>query len=158
MGLENIILSEVRETEEKHHMTSLICGIYKYMNSLTKQKETHKLRRGTYGCQVEGIVRDFEKVMYTLLYLKWITNKDLLYSTWNSCSMLCGSLDGRGVWGRMHTCICVAESLCGPPGTMTTLLIGYMPIQNKKLKKSFLLPMTYMSEARASSYSSDKAI
>ena len=22
-------------------------------------------------------------VMYTLLYLKWITNKDLLYSTWN---------------------------------------------------------------------------
>ena len=23
-------------------------------------------------------------VMYTLLYLKWITNKDLLYSTWNS--------------------------------------------------------------------------
>ena len=23
-------------------------------------------------------------VMYTLLYLKWITNKDLLYNTWNS--------------------------------------------------------------------------
>ena len=22
--------------------------------------------------------------MYILLYLKWITNKDLLYSTWNS--------------------------------------------------------------------------
>ena len=41
---------------------------------------------------------------------------------------------------------------------MTTLLIGYIPIQNKKLKKSFLLPMTYTSEARASSYSSDKAI
>ena len=32
----------------------------------------------------EGIVRDFGKVTYTLLYLKWITNKDLLYSTWNS--------------------------------------------------------------------------
>ena len=31
----------------------------------------------------EGILRDFEKVIYTL-YLKWITNKDLLYSTWNS--------------------------------------------------------------------------
>ena len=25
----------------------------------------------------------FGKVMYTLLYLKWITDKDLLYSTWN---------------------------------------------------------------------------
>ena len=29
----------------------------------------------------EGIVREFGMDMYTLLYLKWITNKDLLYST-----------------------------------------------------------------------------
>ena len=28
--------------------------------------------------------REFGMGMYTLLYLKWITNKDLLYSTWNS--------------------------------------------------------------------------
>ena len=27
-----------------------------------------------------GIVREFRIDMYTLLYLKWITNKDLLYS------------------------------------------------------------------------------
>ena len=26
------------------------------------------------------------------------------------CSMLCGSLDGK-CWGRMHMCICMAESL-----------------------------------------------
>ena len=26
--------------------------------------------------------------------------------------MFCGSLDGRGVWGRMNTCICMAGSLC----------------------------------------------
>ena len=32
----------------------------------------------------EGIVKDFRMDVYTLLYLKWITNKDLLYSTWNS--------------------------------------------------------------------------
>ena len=32
----------------------------------------------------EGIVRNFGKVLYTLLYLKRITSKDLLYSTWNS--------------------------------------------------------------------------
>ena len=55
----------------------------------------------------EGIVRDFGKVMYTLLYLKWITNKNLLYSTWN-CSMLCANGSGRGFWGRMDTCICMA--------------------------------------------------
>ena len=35
-------------------------------------------------CVCEGIVKDFGKVMYTLLYLKWITNKNLLYSTWNT--------------------------------------------------------------------------
>ena len=35
----------------------------------------------TYGCWGEGIVRDFGKVMYTLLYLKCITNKDILYNT-----------------------------------------------------------------------------
>ena len=32
----------------------------------------------------EGIVREFGMDMYTRLYLKWITNKDLLYSTGNS--------------------------------------------------------------------------
>ena len=31
-----------------------------------------------------GIVREFGVDMYTKLYLKWITNKDLLYSMWNS--------------------------------------------------------------------------
>ena len=35
---------------------------------------------GVAGCRVE----DFVKVMCTLLYLKWITSKNLLYSTWNS--------------------------------------------------------------------------
>ena len=58
------------------------------MNFLTKQKQTYKLRERTYGCWEEGCgegtVREFGTDMYTLLYLKWITNKDLLYSTWNS--------------------------------------------------------------------------
>ena len=31
--------------------------------------------------------------------------------------------------------MCVAESLCCPPETLITLLIGYIPIQNKKLQK-----------------------
>ena len=37
--------------------------------------------------------------------------------------MLCGSLDGRGVWGRMNTCIWMAGSLCCLPETVTSLLI-----------------------------------
>ena len=32
----------------------------------------------------KGIVREFGIDTYTLLYLKWITNKDLLYNTGNS--------------------------------------------------------------------------
>ena len=39
--------------------------------------------------------------------------------------MLGGSLDGRGVWGRMDTCVCVTESLCCPP-EIITLLISYV--------------------------------
>ena len=49
--------------------------------------------------------------------------------------MLCGILDGRGVWGRMDTYIHMAESLCCSPETITALLIGYTSIQNKKFKR-----------------------
>ena len=43
------------------------------------------------------------------------------------CSMSRGSRDGRG---RMDRCVCVAESFCCPPQTITSLLIGCTPIQN----------------------------
>ena len=45
------------------------------------------------------------------------------------------------MWGRMDTClnIWMAESLCCPPETQKTLLIGYTPIQNKKfIKKKWI--------------------
>ena len=42
------------------------------------------------------------------------------------CSMLCGSLDGRGVWGRMDTCIYTAESLCCSPETIVTLFVNWL--------------------------------
>ena len=41
------------------------------------------------------------------------------------CLMLCGSLDGRGVVGRMDTCMRMVESLCCSHEATTTLLIGY---------------------------------
>ena len=76
---------------------------------------------------------EFGVDMYTLLYLKWIINKDLLLHRELCC--VCGRLDGRGVWGRMDTCICMAESLCCSPETITTLFISYTSIQTKKFKK-----------------------
>ena len=36
------------------------------------------------GRMEEGIFRELGMDMYTLLHLKWITNKDLLHSTGNS--------------------------------------------------------------------------
>ena len=39
--------------------------------------------------------------------------------------MLWGSLEGKGVYGRMDTCIYMAESLLCPPETITTLFIDY---------------------------------
>ena len=44
------------------------------------------------------------------------------------CSMSGGSLDGRGVWGRMDTCMCMEKPLPCSPETITTLLIGYTQI------------------------------
>ena len=35
----------------------------------------------------------------------------------------------------MDTYVCMTESLWCPSESVTTLLIGYTPIQNKKLKK-----------------------
>ena len=53
-------------------------------------------------------------------YLKDAVHREL-------CSMLCGSLDGKGVWERMDICMCMAESLSGcPPEHITTLLTGYV--------------------------------
>ena len=76
------------------------------MNLFTTQKDTHRLRKQTYGCGEEGIVREFGKVMYILLCSKWITNKDLLYSTWNSTQYYVAVCMGGGVGGEwIHVCV-----------------------------------------------------
>ena len=58
------------------------------MNLSTKQKKSHRHRKQTYGYQRGkvwgGINQEFGINIYTLLYIKQITNKDLLYSTGNS--------------------------------------------------------------------------
>ena len=50
----------------------------------------------------------------------------------------------------MDTCICMAESLCCAPETITTLIISYTLLQNKKVLKNaleiFLKPWYEISE------------
>ena len=45
----------------------------------------------------KGIVGNFGKVMYTLLYSKWITNEDLLHGTGNSAQCYVAAWMGGGV-------------------------------------------------------------
>ena len=79
----------------------------------------------------EGIAREFGVNMGTLLYLKWTANKDgitrALDVTWQP--------GWKVSLGENATFTCVAESLRYSPETITTLLTGYTPIQNKNFLK-----------------------
>ena len=81
------------------------------INLFTKQKQTSENELMVASREDRGRDREFGTDMYTLLYFKMVTSKVLLYAT----STLCGSLDGREVWGRMDTCIYMAQSLCCSP-------------------------------------------
>ena len=76
------------------------------MNLLAKQKDIHRLREGSYDCWRKGIVREFGMDMYTPLYLKWITSKDLLYSTWDSAQCYVQAWMGEEFGGE-RVCVCV---------------------------------------------------
>ena len=69
--------------------------------------------------------------MYTLLNLKWITNKDLLYSTWNSAQCYVAASMG-GEFGRewMHVYIWLNPFAVCLNQSQHCLLNGYSPIQN----------------------------
>ena len=74
--------------------------------------------------------------VYTLLYLKylkWIINKDLLYSTWNSAQCyMTAWMEGEfgGEWILVYVWLSPFTVLS--PETITAVLIGYTPIQNKQ--------------------------
>ena len=97
MDLDSVMLSEVRQ-----RVRNIIRHpLYVKCNKKWYKTETHRLKKWTYGCWGEGIVREVGKVIYTLLYLKWITNKDLLYSIWNSAQYYDqNNLDERWVMGE----------------------------------------------------------
>ena len=53
----------------------------------------------------EEIIGDFGINKYILLYLKWITNKDLLYHTWNSAQYYVAAWMGEkfgGAWIHLY--------------------------------------------------------
>ena len=92
MDLEIIILSEVSQAEkDKYHIISLLCGIQKNdTNELIYKTETDSqtLKTNLWLPSEEsgggGINQEIGVNIYTLLYIKQIINKDLLYSTGSS--------------------------------------------------------------------------
>ena len=73
--------------------------------------------------------------MYTVLYLKQTTDKDLLYRTWNSAQCYVAGWKGGEFGWSMDICTSMAEFLCCSLETIIILLTGSTPIQNKELKK-----------------------
>ena len=95
------------------------------MNLFTKQKQTHRLRKQTYGYQRGkggggGINQEVRINIYTILYIKQIINKDLLYTTGN-----CTQYSVRTYMGKEsekeQIYVCTTDSLCCTPETNTTL-------------------------------------
>ena len=58
--------------------------------------------------------------MYTLLYIKQITNKDLLYSTGN-CIQYTVRNHNRKEYFKKNVYMCITESLCSTAEINTTL-------------------------------------
>ena len=72
--------------------------IYKTRKRLTDLKHKLTVARGKGGG--ERTVREFGMDMCTLLYFKWITNKDLLYSTGNSAQCYMAAWMGEEFEGK----------------------------------------------------------
>ena len=78
-------VSPLLSTAERCRTTSK-CSIHLY-HLFTKQQQSRRCRKQTYGYQEGkggGINWEIEIDIYTLLYIKYIINKDLLYSTGKS--------------------------------------------------------------------------
>ena len=74
--------------------------------------------------------------MYTLLYLKWRTNKDLLYSAGNSAQCYVAARMGEGFGGGwIHVYVWLGPFAVHLKLSQHYLLIGYTPIQRKKFKE-----------------------
>ena len=79
-----------------------------------------------------GIDWQFGFNIYTRLYLKWMTNKALLCSTWNSAQCYVAAWMALGVWGRKDKCIYMAGSLRGLLETVTTFFVNQLYLHKKE--------------------------
>ena len=83
------------------------------------------------------MVREFRMGMWPLLYLKWVTNKDLLYSTGDSAQCYVSAWMGVGFGGEwIYVYVWLSPFTVHLKLSHHCLLMGYTPIQNKKILKN----------------------
>ena len=96
------------------------------MNLLIKQKQSHKFnqimvsRGRMWGRDSQGV---WNGHVHTAGFKMDSQQRPTVWHM-ELCSLLCCSLDGRGVWGKIDICIYMAEFLHCSPETITTLLIS----------------------------------
>ena len=101
-------------------------------NLFTKQKQTqtHRLQKQTYGYQ--RLTKGKEKLgvwdwhIHTTIF-KTDNQQGPTIQHRELCSLFCNNLNGKRIWKRTDTCICITESLCCTAETNMTLLINYTP-------------------------------
>ena len=103
------------DRERQIHMMLLICGIYNMIQTslFTKQKQNGPTDTNEEGWGRAGWAPGADTD--TLLYLKQITSKALLYSTGNSARYSVITQMGEESEKRMN--VCITESLCCTPET-----------------------------------------
>ena len=94
------------------------------MNLFTKQKQTHRHRKQTWGYHRGrvggGINSEYGTNRYTLSYIKQINNKGLLYSTGNYIQYLAVAYNGK-VLGKKKNIIYIKLNHCCTSKTYTIL-------------------------------------
>ena len=87
----------------------------------------------------ERMVMELGMDMYTVLYLQWITNKDLLYSTGKFAQCYVAAWMGGELVGEWVHVYFMAEFHCSPE-TITTLLICFSSVQSLSCVRLFATP------------------
>ena len=114
-------------------------------------KQTQRLREQTYGHQGEETVRESGMDMHTLLHLKWITNKGLLYSTGNYPQYLVITYKEKRIYTIYpYRYTCITESLYCIPETSTFKSVQFSSVQSLSCARLFATPWIAACQASLS--------
>ena len=109
------------------------------MNLFTKQKQSHRCRKQAWlsGDKGRGGINwEIGIDIYTLLYIKQITNKYLLCSTGDSTQYSVMAYMVKESKKRVEICICKTDSLCCTPETNTVNQLYFNKNFLKKAKNT----------------------